>query len=93
MNSMNIKHQLVPPNIRRANNTDRAMQTFKNHFMAVLCNLDKDFHIQLWDRLLQQAKISLNFLRQSITLLFLSVYTHIIGDFDFNSAPLAPPGT
>ena len=31
--STNINYQLVPPRNHRANNTDRAIQTFKNHFI------------------------------------------------------------
>ena len=77
--TMNIKHQLVPPSDHRANNSERAIQTFKNHFIAGLCIVDKDFHLQLWVRLLQQATISLNLLRQSRTFPQLSSYTHIFG--------------
>ena len=41
MKSMNIKYQLVPPSNHRANNAERAIQTFKNHFIAGLCSVDK----------------------------------------------------
>ena len=47
MTSMNIKYQLVPTSNHRENNVERAIQTFKNHFTAVLCSVDKDFHLQL----------------------------------------------
>ena len=93
MISMNIKYQLVPTSNHRANNAERAIQTFKNHFISGLCRVDKYFHLQLWDRLLQQATISINFLRQSRTLPHLSAYIHIFGGFDFNRTPLATPGT
>ena len=65
----------------------------KNHFIAVLCSIYKYYHLQLRERLLLQATISLNLLRQSRTLPHISVYTHIFGEFDFNCTPLAPPGT
>ena len=55
--------------------------------------VDKDFNLQLWDRLSQQAKISINLLRQSITLTHISSYTRIFGEFDFNRTPSVPPGT
>ena len=64
MTTMNLKYQLVPPSNHRANNAERVIQTFKNHFIAELCSLDKGFHIQLWDILIQQATISLNLPRQ-----------------------------
>ena len=91
--TMNIKYQLALPSNHRANNSERAIQTFKNHFITGLCSEDKDSHLQLWDRLLHQATINLNFLRQSGTLHYLSAYTHIFGSFYYNRAPLPPPGT
>ena len=45
MASVNIKYQLVPPSNHRANNSERAIQIFKNHFIAGLCSADKYFHI------------------------------------------------
>ena len=57
-----------------------------------MCSVDKDFQLQFWERLLQQAKISLNFLIKSRTLLHPSAYTHIFGSFDSDQTPLAPPG-
>ena len=79
MTTMNIKYQLVPPRNHRANNAERAIQKFKNHFIVGLCIVDKYFHIKLWDRILQQETISLNLLRQSRTLPYISAYTHIFG--------------
>ena len=93
MTTMNIKYQLVPPSNHRANNAKRAIQTFKNHLIAVLCNLDKYFHLPLWYRLLQQAETSLNLLSKSRTISHISAYTRIFGEFDFNRTPLDPPGT
>ena len=79
MTTMNIKYQVVPPSNHREKNTDRSIQKFKNHFVAGLCSVDKDFHLQLWDRLLQQTAISINLLMQSITLPHISAYTHTFG--------------
>jgi hypothetical protein len=47
----------------------------------------------LWDRLLPQAVITLNMLRTSRINPKLSAATHIFGQYDFNRAPMAPPGT
>ena len=93
MTTMNIKYQLDPPSNHRENNAEREIQTFKNHFIAGLCSVEKYFHLQLWDRLLQQANISLNLLRQSRTLNHISAYTQIFGEFYFNRTPLSPPVT
>jgi hypothetical protein len=49
--------------------------------------------MHLWDRLLPQAVITLNMLRTSRINTKLSAATHIYGQYDFNRAPMAPPGT
>ena len=78
MTNMNIKYQLTPPRNHIAKNAERAIQKFKNNFIAGLCSIDKYFNLQLWDIILQQTKISLNLLRQSITLPHMSAYSHIL---------------
>jgi hypothetical protein len=47
----------------------------------------------LWDRILPQAVMKLNMLRTSRINPKLSAATHIFGQYDFNRAPMAPPGT
>jgi hypothetical protein len=49
--------------------------------------------MHLWDRLLPQAIITLSILRTSIINTKLSASTHIDGQYDYNSASMAPPGT
>jgi len=88
-----IKFQLVPPNQHRANAAERAIRTFKNHFISTLCSCDPGFPLHLWDRLLDQTIITLNLLRTSTINNRLSAYAQIHGLFDFNSTPLGPPGT
>ena len=61
MTTMDIKYQLVPPSDHRENNAEKSIQTFKNHFISGLCSVDKYFHLQLWERLIHQATISLSF--------------------------------
>ena len=58
MTNMNIKYQLVPPSNHRANNLERVIQTFRNHFISVMCRVDKYFQLRLWYRLLQQENQS-----------------------------------
>eukprot|EP00978_Attheya_sp_CCMP212_P008992 scaffold21179_cov47-Attheya_sp.AAC.3 len=93
MSDEQIDFQLVPPHIHRRNAAERAIWTFKNHFIAGLCSTDENFRLHLWDRLLSQAMISLNLLRGSRLNPKLSAYAQIHGAFDFNRTPLAPPGT
>jgi hypothetical protein len=59
-------YQLVPPDIHCRNLlAERAIQTFKAHFLAILAGLSKAFPNYLWDKLLQQTELTLNLLRQS----------------------------
>jgi hypothetical protein len=60
-----MNYQLVPPHCHRTNAAERAIITFKEHFEAGLATVDPDFPVQLWDRLLPQAEITLNLLRAS----------------------------
>ena len=53
-NQMN--QQLVPPNNRRRNIAENAIQEFKDHLILVLCGTAVDFPMQLWCQLLGQAK-------------------------------------
>ncbi len=47
----NINVQIVEPHNHQVHAAVRAIQTFKDHFIARLCMTDKQFLIQLWDQL------------------------------------------
>jgi hypothetical protein len=85
--------QLVEPNNHRVNAAERAVRTFKNHFIAGLCSTNPRFPVTLWDKLIPQAVLTLNLLRTSRLNPNLSAHAQIFGLFDFNKTPLAPPGT
>jgi hypothetical protein len=88
-----IKFQLVPPQMHRRNAAERAIRTWKNHLITGLCSANDAFPLHLWDRLLPQATQTLNMLRPSRRNPRLSAYTILEGVFDFNTTPMAPPGT
>ena len=88
-----IEYQLVPPGQHRRNAAERAIRTWKNHFIAGLCSVNPHYPLQLWDKLIPQANITLNLLRRSRINPALSAHAQIFGAFDFNKTPLAPPGT
>jgi hypothetical protein len=88
-----IDYQRAPPHVHRRNNAERAIQTFKNHFIAGLCSVDPNFPLKLWYKLLPQAEITLNLLRKSRINPRMSAYAQLNDHFDFNRTPLAPPGT
>ena len=87
-----IDYQLVPPGVHRRNAAERAIRTFKNHFIAGLCSVDKDFPLHLWDKLLPQAELTLNLLRGSRINPKLSAHAQLNGLYDCNRSPIAPPG-
>ena len=88
-----LAYQLVPPHIHRRNAAERAIQCFKNHLLAILAAADPNFPISEWDRLVRQAVLTINLLRNSRVNCKLSAYAYLFGNFDFNATPLAPPGT
>ena len=86
-----IKYQLVPPHIHKANAAERVIQTFKDHFLAGLASCNQKFPLREWDRLLPQAVITLNLLRNTRMNLELSTYAYLFRTYDFNQYPLSPP--
>ena len=88
----NCKYQLVPPDTHRRNLAERAIQTFKSHFVSILAGVDPKFPIKCWDRLVPQAVVTLNLLRQSNSIPEISAYAYRHGCFDYNATPLAPLG-
>ena len=84
--------QLAPPYSYSINAAERAICTFKNHFVAGLASVDNNFPIYLWCQIVKQSEITIHLLRTSRTNPRLSTYTQIFGTFDFIATPMAPPG-
>ena len=87
------RFQLVPPHLHRRNSAECEIQTFKNHFIAGIASIDKNFPVHIWCRLIPHCLLTLNLLRPSRINLKLSAYAQLHGAFNFNRTPLAPPGT
>ena len=51
---------LVLPHMNCRNIAERAICTFKAHFLAILSGVDSAFPIYLWERLLPQTELNLN---------------------------------
>ena len=92
LSQQDIAYQLTPPYIHRRNAAERAIRTFKNHFIAGLSSTDPTFPLKLWDKLIPQAAITLNLMRSSRVNPKLSAYCQIHGHFNYNKTPLGPPG-
>jgi hypothetical protein len=93
LHDQDIHFQLVPPYCHRRNAAERAIRSFKDHLIAGLCSIDKAFSMHLWDRLLPQAILTLNMLRTSRINPKISSATHLDGQYQYNRAPMATPGT
>jgi hypothetical protein len=93
LHQQDITFQLVPPYSHRRNSAEIAILSFKDHLITGLCSTYNSSPMHLWDRLLPQAVITLNMLRTSRINPKLSAATHIFGQYDFNRAPMVPPGT
>jgi hypothetical protein len=87
-----VYYQLVLPRCHRRNAAERAIRTFKEHFVAGLSSVDPTFPLHLWDRLLPQTEITLNLLRTSRLHPQLSAAAHFRGLVDYNKTAFAPPG-
>ncbi len=61
----NMTFQLVPPLDHWRKFAEKAIQTFKGHFISILCRTDKDFPLHLWCCLLPQAEHTLNMLQSA----------------------------
>jgi hypothetical protein len=90
-NNMDI--HLVPPCNHRVNTAERAIATFKEHFISALATVDKDCPLQLWDNFLPKVELTLNLLRVSRRDPTKSANKEVNGKFDYNKTPLAPLGT
>ena len=92
-NNEHITYQLVTPYKHRNNQAERAIQTYKSHLKSGLAGADPQFPLSEWDRFIPQCNITLNLLRKARVNPKLSAYAYMHGNFNFNSTPMAPPGT
>jgi hypothetical protein len=60
LTEMDCDLMLVEPHNHRVNAAERAIQTFKDHFISALATTDSEFPLQLWDRLTPQVENTLN---------------------------------
>jgi hypothetical protein len=82
----------VEPRNHCVNAAERAIQTFKYHFVSTLATTDSEFPLQLWDRLALQVKNILNMLYSLQIDPNLFAYEAVHGPYNWNRFPLAPLG-
>ena len=69
-----LDYQLVAPGDHQLNTAEHAIQTFKNHFIAVRSGMDSNFPKRAWHHSLYQIVITLNMLRPSRQSWHFSIY-------------------
>ena len=85
-------YQLVPPIVHRINVAERAVRTFKAHFLEILSGVDPKLPKYMWDNLLVQTELTINLLRQATLNPSMSAWEYFNGDFDYTATPLGPIG-
>ncbi len=84
--------KLVVPHNHCVNAVERAIQTFKDAFIAALAMTDSNFPLQLWDKIIPQVQDMLNMMCASRVDPTRSAYDMLNGPYDWNRYPLAPLG-
>ena len=87
-----VQFELVPPDMHRRNAAVRAIQTFKDHFLAILSSVAHNFPRHLWDLILPQTEMTLNLLRHATANLAIYVWEFLNGKFNYNATSLGPLG-
>jgi Reverse transcriptase (RNA-dependent DNA polymerase) len=87
-----MEYQLVPSKMHQCNAAERAIQTFKSHFISILCGTDRNCPIIIWDKFVRQAEITMNLMRASRIDPSKSAHEQIHGKFNYNRTPMAPIG-
>ena len=90
MKKETTSYQLVSLQIHRRNTAEKAISTFKNHFIAGLASINPKIRTHLWFRLLPQVILTLKLLHQSRISLNLSTYAQLHRQYDYNTHPVAP---
>ena len=71
---------------------EKAIDTWKCHFLAGLSGVDPNLPLHIWCLLLPQTTQTLNLLRRSRINPQLSTEAELNGAFDYKQTPMAPPG-
>ncbi len=84
--------ELTPVAVHRTNKAERAIQTWKDHFISTLATTDPDCPLFLWEDFIDQTELTLNIMRASKTHPLLSAWEALCGKFDVMATPIAPLG-
>ena len=93
LQDMNVTVHLVPPYCHRKLAAERAIRTYKNHFITILCMTHPEFPMKLWCSLIPQSEMTLNMVRPCRFNPLMSAHTALEGEFQYADTPLAPLGS
>ena len=85
-----MKIDITPVGQHRRNKAERAIRTFKNHFIATLAGVNPECPLELWPDFLEQIEFTLNLMRTSPK--GSSAWSTLCGPVDLNAPPIAPIG-
>ena len=85
-----MTYQLVPPDDHWRNIAEKAIQFWKDHFIAALSGASSTFLLRLWRQVILQAEMQLLLLRQSNTNPKIYSYAHLYGAHDYSALPFVP---
>ena len=71
---------------------ERAIRTFKDHFLAILAGTASSFPADRWDLLLPQAELTLNLLHLATDIAEPSTWEALFGPYYFDAMPMGPAG-
>ena len=89
VSSQHTHLQYTPPDMHCTNPAERAIQTWKNHFLSGIAGLPKSFPIANWCRLTTQCDATLNMLCPCRQNPRLSAHEALEGTFSFDATPMA----
>ena len=93
VHSQHTHLQYTPLDIHCTNPAERAIQTWKNHFLSRITGLPMSFPVANWCRLTTQCNATLNMLCPCHQNPLLSTHEALKGSFSFDTTPMAPLGT
>ncbi len=87
-----MDYELVSPGQHRHNQAERAIQTFRAHFISILAGVDDKLPLLLWCHLLKPTELTLNLLRQSRVAPKILAFAHVHSTRDYMQKLFAPIG-
>ena len=87
-----MTYEWVLPRDHWRNITEKGIQVAKAHLILLICRVNKNFPIHIWDRFLPQIEMDLNMLWPWKLVPTISAWVHLHGQHDYNAFPLAPVG-